>query len=60
VEALFIWKVDLSSVQAVLWFSIVCGLPSFAMGILAAFYGMAKGGRRIVGIDYSLEGDKIL
>lgn len=60
VEALFIWKVDLSSVKAVLWFGIVCGLPSFAMGILAALYGMAKGGRRIVGIDYSLEEDKML
>jgi O-antigen/teichoic acid export membrane protein len=60
VEALFIWKVDLSSVKAVLWFGIVAGLPSFAMGIVAAFYGMARGGRRIVGIDYSLEGDKML
>lgn len=55
-QAIFIWKMDLSTVRAVLWFGIVSSLPSFAMGILAAFYGFARGGRRVAGIDYSLEG----
>ena len=55
-QAVFIWKMDLSTVRAVLWFGIVSSLPSFATGILAAFYGFARGGRRVAGIDYSLEG----
>jgi O-antigen/teichoic acid export membrane protein len=55
-QVLFIWKVDLSTVRAVLWFGIASSLPTFAIGILAAFYGFAKGGRRVAGIDYSLEG----
>jgi hypothetical protein len=54
-QVLFIWKVDLSTVKAVLWFGIASLLPTFAIGILTAFYGFARGGRRVVGIDYSLE-----
>jgi O-antigen/teichoic acid export membrane protein len=56
VQIIFIWKVDLSTVKAVLWFNIATITPTFFIGILAAFYGFAKGGRRIAGIDYSLEG----
>ncbi len=56
-QAFFIWKIDLSTVKAVLWFGIASSLPTFAIGILAAFYGFAKGGRRVAGIDYSLEGN---
>jgi hypothetical protein len=55
-QVVFIWKVDLSTVRAVLWFGIASSLPTFAIGILAAFYGFARGGRRVAGIDYSLEG----
>jgi hypothetical protein len=44
--------------KAVLWFGIVTSLPPLALGILNAFYGMARGGRRIVEIDYSLARDK--
>ena len=56
VQAIFIWKMDLSTVKAVLWFNIVTISPTFIIGILAAFYGFARGGRRVAGIDYSLEG----
>jgi hypothetical protein len=56
VQAIFIWKVDLSTVKAVLWFNIATITPTFIIGILAAFYGFARGGRRVAGIDYSLEG----
>lgn len=55
VQAVFIWKVDLSTVKAVLWFGVASSLPTFIIGILTAFYGLARGGRRIVGIDYPLE-----
>jgi O-antigen/teichoic acid export membrane protein len=54
-QVIYIWKVDLSTVKAVLWFGIVSSLPTFAIGILTAFYGFARGGRRIAGIDYSLK-----
>jgi len=57
VQAICIWKMDLSTVKAVLWFGIASSLPTFAIGILTAFYGYAKGGRRVAGIDYSLEGN---
>jgi O-antigen/teichoic acid export membrane protein len=56
-QVLFIWKVDLSTVKAVLWFGIASSLPTFAIGILTAIYGFARGGRRVAGIDYSLEGN---
>jgi O-antigen/teichoic acid export membrane protein len=55
VEAVFIWKVDLSTVRAALWFNIAAGVPSLLINVLVGVYGMARGGRRIVGIDYSLE-----
>jgi len=58
VQVVFIWKVDLSTVQAVLWFNIATITPTFVIGILAAFYGFAKGGRRVAGIDYRLEGSQ--
>jgi O-antigen/teichoic acid export membrane protein len=57
VQAIFIWKMDLSTVKAVLWFNIATILPTFVIGILTAFYGFARGGRRVAGIDYSLEGN---
>jgi O-antigen/teichoic acid export membrane protein len=56
VQAILIWKMDLSTVKAVLWFNIATILPTFVIGILTAFYGFARGGRRVAGIDYSLEG----
>jgi O-antigen/teichoic acid export membrane protein len=56
-QAIFIWKVDLSTVKAVLWFNIATITPTFIIGILTAFYGFARGGRRVAGIDYSLEGE---
>lgn len=56
VQAIFIWKVDLSTVRAVLWFNIATIMPTFVIGILTSFYGFARGGRRVAGIDYSLEG----
>jgi hypothetical protein len=40
----------------VLWFNIATITPTFIIGILASFYGFARGGRRVAGIDYSLEG----
>lgn len=54
-QVLFIWKVDLSTVKSVLWFGIASSLPTFAIGILTTLYGFARGGRRVAGIDYSLE-----
>jgi O-antigen/teichoic acid export membrane protein len=54
-QVAMIWKMDLSSVKAVLWFNIVSGCPALIAVILAAFYGFARGGRRIVGIDYVAE-----
>ncbi len=55
VEAIFIWKVDLSTVKAVLWLGIVAGVPSLTINALVGLYGLAKGGRRIAGTDSSLE-----
>lgn len=54
VQVICIWKMDLSTVKAVLWFGIASSLPTFAIGILTALYGFAKGGRKVAGIDYSL------
>jgi hypothetical protein len=50
-QAVFIWKVDLSSVRNVLWFGVVTGLPSLINQVLVAIYGFARGPRRIAGID---------
>jgi O-antigen/teichoic acid export membrane protein len=55
IQILFIWKVDLSSVRNVLWFSIATLTPSLIMQTVVAFYGCARGPRRIVGLDDSLE-----
>jgi O-antigen/teichoic acid export membrane protein len=57
VQIICIWKMDLSTVRAVLWINIATLLPTFFIGIMAAFYGFAKGGRRVAGIDYTLEGN---
>lgn len=51
-EAFLIWKMDLSTVKSVLIFNILVGLPQFAIVIATALFGFARGGRRIVGIDY--------
>ena len=54
VEAICVWKMDLSTVKAKLWVGIASSLPTFTIGILTAFCGYAKGGRRVARIDYSL------
>ncbi len=46
-QAVYIWRVDLSTVKAVLWFNIFTMLPTLATGAMTAFYGFARGGRRI-------------
>ena len=51
-EAALIWKMDLSTVRAVLVFNILSGVPTLATGIFVMLYGFARGGRRIIGIDY--------
>jgi len=50
-QAVFIWKADLSSVRTVLWFGIVTGLPSLVLQTAVTFYGFTHGPRRIVGVD---------
>lgn len=55
-QGVLIWKVDLSTVRAVLWFNIVTMFPTMALGVLTAFYGFARGGRRIVESDCVPEG----
>jgi len=55
VQIFLIWKMDLSTVKAVLLFNIFSGLPALVATTLAALLGFARGGRKIVGIDYSLE-----
>ncbi|HEV2135911.1 MAG TPA: hypothetical protein VGR47_16860 [Terracidiphilus sp.] len=52
VEALLIWKMDLSTVRSVLIFNIFVGLPQFTIVIATALFGFVRGGRRIAGIDY--------
>jgi O-antigen/teichoic acid export membrane protein len=56
-QAVFIWKFDLSTVKAVLWFNIVSAVPSLGVALYTALYGFARGGRRIAGIDYRLESE---
>lgn len=46
-QAVYIWRVDLSTVKAVLWFNIFTMLPTLATGTITAFYGSAHGGRTI-------------
>lgn len=57
VEALLIWKMDLSTVRGVLLFNIFASLPSLALAVATALYGFARGGRKIIGIDYFPESD---
>jgi O-antigen/teichoic acid export membrane protein len=47
-QAVYIWRVDLSTVKAVLWFNIFTMGPTVAIGVITAFYGFARGGRKIV------------
>lgn len=48
-QALYIWKVDLSTVKAVLWFNIITMLPTFCIAVFTAFYGYSRGGRQLLG-----------
>ena len=57
VQAALIWKMDLSTVKAVLVFNTLSLLPTFATGVGTALYGFARGGRRIIGLDYLPESD---
>ena len=54
-QAVYIWKFDLSTVKAVLWFNIVTMIPTVSVAILTALYGFARGGRRIVETAYASE-----
>jgi hypothetical protein len=51
VQAIFIWKVDMSSVRNVLWFGVISGLPSLINQTLVAIYGFNRGPRALAGID---------
>ncbi len=51
-QVVYIWKVDLSTVKAVLWFNIFTMFPTIATGAITAFYGFARGGRKIVESHY--------
>ena len=54
-QAVYIWKVDLSTVKAVLWFNIVTMIPTIAVAILTTLYGFARGGRCITEAAYASE-----
>jgi uncharacterized membrane protein len=54
-QAVYIWKFDLSTVKAVLWFSIITMIPTIAVALLTALYGFARGGRRIPEAAYASE-----
>ncbi len=56
VQACFIWKTDLSTVRGVLWLSVATAIGGLCVNTLCAFYGFARGPRRIKGLDYSTEG----
>jgi len=56
-QAFYIWKVDLSTVRAVLWFGIVSMGPTLGVNIAATLYGFARGGRRVAGMEYAHEGN---
>lgn len=51
-QSIYIWRVDLSTVKAVLWFNIFTLFPTLATGALTAVYGLARGGRRIAESGY--------
>jgi len=55
-QAVYIWKVDLSTVKAVLWFNIFTMFPTLAIAVLTALFGFARGGRRIIESQYAQEG----
>ena len=52
-QAIYIWKVDLSTVKAVLWFNIFTMFPTLVIAVLTTFYGFARGGRSIVESNYA-------
>jgi O-antigen/teichoic acid export membrane protein len=56
VQACFIWKSDLTTVRGVLWLNVATSLSGLCVNTLCAFYGFARGPRRIKGLDYSTEG----
>lgn len=58
-QVLYIWKVDLSTVKAVLWFNIFTMFPTLAVGVITAFYGFARGGRKIVESHYTPQSTEI-
>jgi O-antigen/teichoic acid export membrane protein len=51
VQGIFLWKSDLGSVQAVLWFGIASSAASMVVNLLCAVYGFVRGPRRIDGLD---------
>lgn len=51
-QAIFIWRSDLSTVKAVLWFNIFTMIPTLATGVITAFYGFARGGRKVADTCY--------
>ncbi len=58
-QAIYIWRVDLSTVKAVLWFNIFTMIPTLATGAITAFYGFAHGGRKISESHYTLQPTEI-
>ena len=55
VQAMFLWKSDLQTVRSVLYFAIVSTSVIFVVQVISAFYGFARGPRRIAGIDQHIE-----
>jgi len=51
IQGVFLWKSDLGSVQAVLWFGIASSAASMVVNLLCAVYGFLRGPRRIDGLD---------
>ena len=54
-QAIYIWRIDLSTVKAVLWFNIFTMFPTLATEAIVAFYGFTHGGRTIKETYYVVE-----
>jgi hypothetical protein len=54
VQGCFLWKTDLGTVRSVLWLNVATAAVSLFTNTLCAFYGFARGPRRIKGLDYPL------
>ncbi|MGH9563466.1 MAG: hypothetical protein ACRD3S_18590, partial [Terracidiphilus sp.] len=54
-QAIYIWRFDLSTVKAVLWFNIYTMFPTLATGAITAFYGFTHGGRTIKETSYVMQ-----